>query len=168
MRPTRLSTRSGAPATGSGGSYSSHGFVGANRTSYLDGGLSSGTQYCYKVKAVAPGRTSSFGGPDCATTKQGQAASVRITTYGDSNTDTCNGDGTPGEVASYVSRVPRLGPNDPNLSCQVAGKVEAKWAAIRSNTITAINHAIMGSTTGGGGFGGPDRTGLVLPTRASR
>jgi hypothetical protein len=154
--------------TGSVGTFSPHGYVAATRTTYSDVGLDAGTQYCYKVKAVAPGRTSSFAGPDCATTQQGQASSVRITTYGDSNSDTCNGDGSP-EIASYVSRVPRLGPNDPNLSCQVAGKVEAKWAAIRSNSITAINHAIMGSTTGGGGFGGADRTGLGAPnSRLSR
>lgn len=154
--------------SGSGGSFSAYAFLAADRTTYSDVGLNAGTEYCYKVKAVAPGRSSSFAGPDCATTQQGQAAAVRITTYGDSNTDTCNGDGSP-EIASYVSRVPRLAPNDPNLSCQVAGKVEAKWAAGHSNTITAINHAITGSTTGGGGFGGPDRTGLGAPnSRLSR
>ncbi len=146
--------------TGSSGTFSPHAFRGANRTTYSDTSLIAGTQYCYKVKAVAAGRNSSYAGPDCATTKQAQAGAIRVTTFGDSNTDVCPG-GT--NIHSYVSVVPHLGPNDPNASCQLAGKIEAEWRATQTTTITVVNHAITGTTTGGGGFGGPDRNGLGSP-----
>lgn len=84
---------------------------------------------------------------------------IRIVTFGDSNTD--NGwDGTdPAVVArSYVSKMPgRLSAADPHDPRQLAGKIEAEWRALRMSPITAVNHGIGGTTTGGGGFGGPDR-----------
>jgi hypothetical protein len=45
----------------------------------------------------------------------------------------------------------------PNTNDQLAGKIEIRWKALRSNAVRAVNHGISGTTTGGGGFGGPDR-----------
>jgi hypothetical protein len=84
---------------------------------------------------------------------------VRIITFGDSNTDVGWSGTNPEVVArSYVSRMPfRLGPADPHDPRQLAGKIEAVWQARRINPITVVNHGVGGTTTGGGGFGGPDR-----------
>jgi hypothetical protein len=84
---------------------------------------------------------------------------VRIVTFGDSNTD--NGwSGTDPEVVarSYVSKGPlRLGASDPHDPRQLAAKIEEAWQSVRQSPITVVNHGIGGTTTGGGGFGGPDR-----------
>jgi hypothetical protein len=45
----------------------------------------------------------------------------------------------------------------PNTSDQLAGKIELRWKAVRSNAVRAVNHAIAGTTTGGGAYGGPNR-----------
>ncbi len=44
-----------------------------------------------------------------------------------------------------------------HTSDQLAGKIELEWRAVRSNAIRVVNHAIAGTTTGGGPHGGPDR-----------
>lgn len=82
---------------------------------------------------------------------------IQIVTFGDSNTDL----GTRGtepliQATSYVSNSPspptpvRLGPNDPNNPFQLAGKIEARWRASRSEIIRAVNHGISGTGTGTG------------------
>jgi PKD repeat protein len=93
------------------------------------------------------------------------AVPVRIVTFGDSNTDNGWNGRDPAVVArAYVSKVPgRLAPTDPHDPSQLAGKIEAAWAAARINPITVVNHGIGGTTTGGGGFGGPDRHGSGSP-----
>lgn len=82
--------------------------------------------------------------------------SVRIVLFGDSNTDTCPREA--GAKSSYVSVAPALAPTAAHLACQVAGKVEAKWRALRTESIRAVNHGIASTATGGGGFGWQDRT----------
>lgn len=146
--------------TGINGTYTSIKWLGGNTTAYTDPNLIASTQYCYKVRAQ-PGGSSMNSNAACATTLAPDPNAVRVTTYGDSNTDLCPGSGN--NTHSYVSVVPRLAPTDPNLACQLAGKIEATWRASHTNSITVVNHAITGSTTGGGGFGGPDRTGLGSP-----
>ena len=51
----------------------------------------------------------------------------------------------------------------PHGTDQLAAKIEAMWRAVRSNAIRAVNHGISGTTTGGGGFGGPNRHSLGAP-----
>lgn len=95
---------------------------------------------------------------------------VRIVTFGDSNTDG-GWDGANPEilVRSYVSRMPlRLSPSDPHDPRQLAGKIEAAWQAARINPITVVNHGIGGTTTGGGGFGGPNRRDTGSPNSRTR
>ena len=56
-------------------------------------------------------------------------------------------------MGSYVSSgdpAIRLGANDPNDIRQLAGKIEARWRANRSETIRAVNHGISGTRTGTG------------------
>jgi lysophospholipase L1-like esterase len=81
-------------------------------------------------------------------------AEVQIVTFGDSNTDLgFAGTQTSPQVASYVSGANpalRLGANAPNSTLQLAGKIEARWRANRTKTITAVNHGITGTTTGVG------------------
>ena len=55
--------------TGSGGPYSPLATVAANTVAYSDGGLSPGTEYCYRVRAVNGGGASRYAGPACATTE---------------------------------------------------------------------------------------------------
>jgi hypothetical protein len=78
-------------------------------------------------------------------------ASVRIVTFGDSNTDAGWSGTTPTAVAtSYVSvDGPRAGPynHDPT---QLAGKIEARWRAVSSVALAAVNHGISGTTTAAG------------------
>jgi hypothetical protein len=83
---------------------------------------------------------------------------VRLVLFGDSNTDRCEEIQPPNRISSYVSVAPRLGPGDPHLACSVPGKVQLAWQGLRSETIRVVNHGIASTTTGGGGFGGPDRT----------
>jgi lysophospholipase L1-like esterase len=105
------------------------------------------------VRATGAGSIpdSPFTTPDCATTQA--LVSVRVVLFGDSNTDRCEEDWlapvSPSRRSSYVSISPNLGPNDPHLSCSVAGKVQADWEGQRTNPITVVNHAIASTTTGG-------------------
>jgi fibronectin type III domain protein len=148
--------------TGPSGSYTLRTTRPASSESYSDTGLSASTQYCYKVRAKgANGAPNSpFTGPSCDTTRAPTV--VRVVTFGDSNTDRCSED--PAISGAYVSIVPRLAPNDDNLSCQLAGKIEAQWESARTETIHVVNHGISSSTTGGlGGAGDPVRTGQGSP-----
>ena len=81
-------------------------------------------------------------------------AEVQIVTFGDSNTDLGFLDIDPSpKVGSYVSSTNpaiRLGPNAPNSTLQLAGKIEARWRANRTKTIRAVNHGISGTSTGSG------------------
>ncbi|HEY7635515.1 MAG TPA: fibronectin type III domain-containing protein [Gemmatimonadales bacterium] len=148
--------------TGEAGSYSKRSTLAANAGSTSDTGLSPGTEYCYKVLAAGTNGApdSPFTTPACATTNA--AVVIRITLFGDSNTDRCEEDTSlPG---SYVSIAPRLRPNAAHLSCMVAGKVQATWRSQRSETITVVNHGIGGTTTGGlGGAGDPTRSANGAP-----
>lgn len=150
--------------TGSGGAYSLLTTVPANSIGADDAGLITGSQYCYQVRAIgaAPIPPSAFSTRACATPAV-VALVVRIVLFGDSNTDRCEEVQPPNRLSSYVSVTPRLGPDDPHLACSLAGKVEAAWQDERSETIRVVNHAIASSTTGGGGFGGPNRTNRGAP-----
>ena len=81
-------------------------------------------------------------------------AEVQIVTFGDSNTDLgFAGTNASPKVGSYVSGVNpalRLGPNAPNDTTQLAGKIESRWKANRTKTIRAVNHGITGTSTGVG------------------
>jgi GDSL-like lipase/acylhydrolase family protein/fibronectin type III domain protein len=148
--------------TGASGTYTKRSTLAANTESTSDTGLSPSTQYCYKVLAAGAGSApdSPFTSPSCATTNA--AVVVRITLFGDSNTDRCEED--PSLPGSYVSIAPRLGPNAAHLSCMVAGKVQAAWQSQRSETIRVVNHGIGGTTTGGlGGTGDPTRSANGAP-----
>jgi hypothetical protein len=147
--------------TGPTGTYTLLTSPAANATSANDTGLTPGTQYCYQVRALGGGitPTSDFSSSSCAT-----PVSVRVVLFGDSNTEQCTEDWTPTQLASrkssYVSIVPRLLPTDPNLACSTPGKVEAKWQVLRPETIRAVNHAIISTSTGGNTSlaGDPDRS----------
>ena len=82
------------------------------------------------------------------------AAQVQIVTFGDSNTDFgFEGTSPIKRVASYVSSgdpAIRLSANAPNSVLQLAGKIEARWRASRTETIKAVNHGISGTLTGTG------------------
>ena len=146
--------------TGASGTYTLRNTVAANAESTNDTGLTPGTQYCYEVRGLGNGinPASDFSSSGCAT-----PITVRVVLFGDSNTDRCpDQSSVPG---SYVSVVPRLGPTNPHPSCTVAGKVQAKWEAIRSKTIVVVNHGINSTTTGGNTHltGDPDRTSQGSP-----
>jgi hypothetical protein len=150
--------------TGSGGTYSALKTVPANTVGADDIGLTAGLQYCYQVRAlgVAPFTSSTFSNRICAT-PAAVALVVRIVLFGDSNTDRCEEMPAPSRISSYVSVSPRLGPTDPHLACSVAGKTQSAWQGVRSETIRVVNHGIASSTSGGGGFGGPNRTSKGSP-----
>jgi GDSL-like lipase/acylhydrolase family protein/Big-like domain-containing protein len=84
---------------------------------------------------------------------------VRIVTFGDSNTDAGYSGTNPVFVAvGYVSSDPaRAPPEALNNPTQLAGKIEAKWSAVRANPIIAVNHGISGTRSGDG------RTGATAP-----
>jgi hypothetical protein len=149
--------------TGSNGTYSNQATLGANTESTSDTGLLPSIQYCYKVRATGAGNApdSPFSSPQCATTTA--APVIRLTLFGDSNTDRCEED--PSLPGSYVSIAPRQGPNATPLSCMVAGKVLAAWQAEqRIETLKVVNHGIGGTTTGGlGGTGDPTRSANGAP-----
>ena len=96
---------------------------------------------------------------------------IQLVTFGDSNTDLgFSGSDPVQRVSSYVSNAQtngtrvRLGPNDPNSSLQLAGKIESKWRATRSQSIRVVNHAISGTSTGAGrdaGSGAPNALEVV-------
>jgi hypothetical protein len=148
--------------TGASGTYTKRSTLAANAESTTDTGLSSSTQYCYKVLAAGAGNApdSPFTSASCATTSAGLV--IRVTLFGDSNTDRCEEDTSlPG---SYVSISPRQSPTAAHLSCMVAGKVQAEWESQRSETIKVVNHGIGGTTTGGlGGTGDPTRSANGAP-----
>jgi lysophospholipase L1-like esterase len=78
---------------------------------------------------------------------------VQLVTFGDSNTDFgFAGTNPAAQAASYVSNVPlvRLAPDAPNSTFQLAGKIEARWRASKTQTIRVVNHAIAGTNTGAG------------------
>ncbi|MDP9178184.1 MAG: SGNH/GDSL hydrolase family protein, partial [Gemmatimonadota bacterium] len=80
-------------------------------------------------------------------------AHLQLVTFGDSNTDYgYSGNNFPIVASSYVGNfaATRLGPNDPNSTSQLAGKIESRWRASRSQTIVVVNHGIGGTTTGTG------------------
>jgi hypothetical protein len=149
--------------TGISGAYTQHATVPADAEAYSDPGLSADAEYCYEVRAAGAGfaPSSPFTAASCATTPVPLV--VRIVLFGDSNTDRCEEVQPPNRISSYASVSPRLGPNDSHLACSVAGKVVAEWRRSRSETIRVVNHAIASTTSGGGGFGGPDRTSQGAP-----
>jgi uncharacterized protein YjdB/lysophospholipase L1-like esterase len=81
-------------------------------------------------------------------------AYVQLVTFGHSNTDLgYSGTDSLARAASYVSNARqsiRLSPSAPNSALQLAGKIEAKWRAVRPQTIRAVNHGIAGTRTGTG------------------
>lgn len=121
-------------------------------------GLVAGTQYYYRVVASsAAGRSAGAIGSFVTLSPPPPPpppTPVRIVTFGDSNTDYGYRDrASSPEVSSYVSwrNTVRLGPTDPNSPLQLAGKIEARWPAIRPEiAISAVNHGI-GSTSSGAG-----------------
>jgi Fibronectin type III domain/GDSL-like Lipase/Acylhydrolase len=155
--------------TGASGTYSLRVTVGANTTAAVDSGLESARQYCYRVRAIGSGSIprSSLSNSSCATTPSG-TLTVRIVLFGDSNTDRCEEQPPASRLSSYVSVVPRLKPGDPPLSCSVAGKVDAAWKDARTEALRVVNHGIASSTTGGGGFGGPNRTSRGSPNARTK
>ncbi len=78
------------------------------------------------------------------------AVTVRIVTFGDSNTDYGYIGNNPAiDATSYVSANPdRQSPTTPNKPSQLAGKIELKWGASVSSAISAVNHGVMGTSTG--------------------
>lgn len=77
------------------------------------------------------------------------AVTVRITTFGDSNTDYGYFGNNPTiNAISYVSANPNRQPaSTPNNITQLAGKIEAGWAPY-SPSIIAVNHGVLGTGTG--------------------
>jgi len=152
--------------TGAGGPYALVRTVASNVVTFKNTGLSANRTYCYQVRAKAGGglETSAASNSACITTMVGTSPAVRVITFGDSNTD-WGLDGTNPTVlaTSYVGHTSSSAAMLPNTSDQLAGKVEIRWKALRSNAVRAVNHGISGTTTGGGGFGGPDRDGTGAP-----
>ena len=149
--------------TGSSGDFTLRATVPADAGAYSDRGLSPGEEYCYKVRATGAGfaPNSAFTSVVCATPPVPLV--VRIVLFGDSNTDRCEEVQPPNRISSYVSVAPRLAPDDPPLACSVAAKVLAAWSGSRTERIRVVNHGIASTTTGGGGFGGPNRTSSGSP-----
>ncbi len=146
--------------TGSGGTYSLVGTNQSNVTTFTNMALSGGRMYCYQVRAKAGGGAATSPGSNrvCTTTMSGTAPAVRVVTFGDSNTDWgINGTSPQVLARSYISQGPYSAAMLPHTSDQLAGKIETRWRAVRTNAIRAVNHAISSTTTGGGGFGGPNR-----------
>jgi hypothetical protein len=78
-------------------------------------------------------------------------ASVRIVTFGDSNTDAgWSGTALSAVATSYISvEGPHAGPYIHHPT-QLAGKIEAKWRAASTVAVAAVNHGISGTGTGAG------------------
>ncbi|MBB4639235.1 SGNH/GDSL hydrolase family protein [Longimicrobium terrae] len=93
------------------------------------------------------------------------ADTVRVTTFGDSNTDMAWSFAEPHVLArSYVSDAPpRPSAAAGNHGEQLAGRMELRWRALQPMPIRVVNHGITGTTTGGGDHGGPDRNGNGSP-----
>ena len=146
--------------TGCAGTYSLVATTTSNATSFTNSGLSRGREYCYQVRARAGvgSQSSARSNSACAKTMFGGSPAVRVVMFGDSNTDWgLNGTSSNVVSRSYISESPYSAAMLPHGSDQLTSKVEARWRAIRSNAIRAVNHAISGTTTGGGGYGGPNR-----------
>lgn len=81
-------------------------------------------------------------------------AQIQIVTFGDSNTDFgFEGTSPLKRVSSYVSSSDpaiRLSASAPNSMLQLAGKIEVRWLANRTETIRAVNHGISSTSTGAG------------------
>jgi len=145
---------------GGGGPYSLVATVSANANRYTNSGLSRGRGYCYQVRAKAGGgySTSSSSNSACMTAISGKTPAVRIVTFGDSNTDWgLNGTSSGILARSYIAKGPYTAAMLPHSSDQLAGKIQTRWSAVRGNAIGVVNHAISGTTTGGGAYGGPNR-----------
>ena len=157
--------------TGLGGTFTLVGTVAPNIVRYTNSKLSAGREYCYQVRARGGNGSATSAGSDpfCAKTLSGAAPAVRVVTFGDSNTD-WGLDGTNRQVLahSYVSESPYSAALVPHSSDQLAGKIETRWRSLRSNAIGVVNHAIAGTTTGGGGFGGPNRRSTGAPQARTR
>lgn len=91
--------------------------------------------------------------------------SVRVVTFGDSNTDFGYGGTDPTVLAtSYVtSRLPRATATAPNAPTQLAGKIETRWRATSAVPIRVVNHGIGGATSGGAPTDLEQRTGTGAP-----
>lgn len=78
------------------------------------------------------------------------ATTMRIVTFGDSNTDRgYAGTSATFKAVSYVSMDgPRPSAGAPNDATQLAGKIEAQWRSRFSAAVAAINHAIASTTSG--------------------
>ncbi len=78
------------------------------------------------------------------------AITIRVVTFGDSNTDYGYiGYSSNLSQVSYISANPlRPTPFVPNSFTQVAGKIESFWATQFSAAIVAINHAVLGTSSG--------------------
>jgi hypothetical protein len=118
------------------------------------------------VIAAAPviaGCSGGATGPGPVLTPAGDT--VRVTTFGDSNTDIAWSPSEPFVLArSYVSDlVPRPAPGQPHDPRQLAGIVENRWRAVHAMPIRVTNHGIAATHTGGGGHGGADRNGNGAP-----
>jgi lysophospholipase L1-like esterase len=109
--------------------------------------------------ACAPALTACAGVVPSAPPVSPAADTVRVTTFGDSNTDMAWSAVEPHVRArSYVSDLPpRPQPGVANDPDQLAGLVEARWHAQRTSPVRVVNHGISGTTSGGGGHGGADR-----------
>lgn len=85
-----------------------------------------------------------------STTVTARAATIRIVTFGDSNTDYgYKGNDPTLNAVSYVSaNVNRPSPSMPNNATQLAGKIENLWMTAYSPAIVAVNHGILGTTSG--------------------
>ena len=156
---------------GSAGTYSVFRTVAANVTKFTNTGLTAGREYCYQVRAKAGGGSTTSPGSNraCTRTMSGTAPAVRVVTFGDSNTDWGLDGISPQVLAkSYTSEAPHSAAMLPHSSHQLAGKIEAEWRTVRSNAIRAVNHAIAGTTTGGDGFGGPNRRSTGAPQARTR
>jgi len=146
--------------SGSAGPYLVVAAVSSNVTRFSNSGLSGGRTYCYWVRAKAGGGAGSSPASNqaCTATMSGTAPPVRVVTFGDSNTDWgLNGTDPRVLARSYVSDGAYLAAMNPHSPDQLAGKIESQWRGVRANAIRVVNHAIAGTTTGGGTFGGPNR-----------
>jgi GDSL-like lipase/acylhydrolase family protein len=152
--------------SGSAGPYTLISTLAPNVKTYSNSALSRGRTYCYRVRAKAGGGAASSPNSNqvCTATMSGTAPPVRVITFGDSNTDWGVNGADPEVLArSYLSDGSYLAAMAANSSDQLAGKIEIQWRAVRSNAVRAVNHAIGGTTTGGGSFGGPNRHFLGAP-----
>ncbi len=81
--------------TGSGGAYGHLATVAANTTGYLDGSVTAGTTYCYRVRAYNSAGDSAYSNESCGTAPKSTVYTVGVTKSG-------NGSGT---VASSPSTI---------------------------------------------------------------